>query len=125
MSAADDARRIAQRRAARSSWVELEPGKRVQILRPPEMFALDAALGAGSSPSDLLPLICKYVVGWEGFTEVYLLGEGVGGSDPVEFSAGLWADVVADEAQWASKVFLALQTQIAERHKSREEIAKN
>jgi hypothetical protein len=72
--------------------VELEDGKSVTLRRPPEA---EWARTIG------LDYVCHYSHAWEGFSEADLFAGG--GSEPVEFDAGLWREVVADRADWLGK----------------------
>ena len=114
-------------RAARQSWVELEPGKRVQIIRPPESeigdFLRDDA-GFRSMVAELSQ-VQKYVGGWEGITEVDLLGAAVGASDPVPFAPELWNEIVADRGDWIKLVAAGLLDAIVKHFEKKAAAAKN
>lgn len=114
-------------RAARQSWVELEPGKRVQIIRPPESsvgsFLRDDAGGRAMVAE--LEQIKKYVTGWDGITEADLLGASVGASDPLPFSSELWAEVVEDHGDWLKVVATALLDSIVKHFEKKAAAAKN
>jgi hypothetical protein len=93
-------RLIAQIKAQRLSWVELEPAadgraaKRVQITRPPETAMPDFVAKTDDGQYTLkaeIRHVNAYTVGWEGFIESDLVGP-AGASDPV----GLHARAVAD-----------------------------
>jgi hypothetical protein len=86
---------IAKMRAARQTWVPLGPGgRKVLIVRPPETEWKDFV--SGNALEVETSHVCKYVIGWEGFTEATLLGETVGVQDPVAFSPELWAEYISD-----------------------------
>jgi len=103
------ARIIAALRAARQTWVDLEPGKRVQIIRPPEAALHEFNVQAGENNVErMLRCVVKYVTGWEGITEADLLGAALAPADAVAFDAALWATVVADRVDWIRLVMSAL-----------------
>lgn len=95
--------------AARQSWVELEPGKRVRILRPAEAEIGDFYTKPDQSEVERA-LMCarKYVTGWEGITEADLLGASQAGADALPFDSALWAEVVKDRVGWLGIVHAAL-----------------
>ena len=109
---------IARMRSQRQSWVDLEPGKRVQIIRPPESQLVDFTTSAGLSQSDMVQIILRrserYVTGWEGFTEADLVGA-AGSGDAIEFTPELWAEVVADKVDWIAAINNALVASITPR----------
>ena len=117
---------IARLRAARQSWVELEPGKRVQILRPAEAELQDFYTRPEQTEIDRA-LLCarKYVTGWEGVTEADLLGAAIAAPDPVPFDADLWAEVVKDRMDWLGVVSQALLAAIRLHEETKAAAAKN
>jgi len=117
---------LARMRAQRQSWVELEPGLRVQILRPLEAEYQDFVTKPGSTEVDRM-LLCagKYVTNWEGFTESFLLGAAQAPADPVPFDRDLWAEVVRDHTDWIVTVTRALMEALNKHGKEREDAAKN
>lgn len=120
------ARIIAALRAARQTWVELAPGKRVQIIRPAEANLHEFRLqGAENSVERMLRCVVKYVTGWEGFTEADLLGAALAPADPVAFDAALWATVVADHVDWVSTIMGALVDAINAHEAAKEAAQKN
>jgi len=94
----------------RRSWVELEPGKRVRITRPPEADVVRRFLRPSATEGGKFAVAItdedasQYVVGWEGFTEADVLGQGVGGSSQAAFSLDLWRAVSADRYDWLRTV---------------------
>lgn len=88
---------IAQLRARREAACPL-PGTAasVTVRRPPE-----ADMG-GLRNATPLDIAVRYVVAWQGMTRDILLGDG--NTDPVEWSAELWAEVAADHADWATAI---------------------
>jgi hypothetical protein len=108
-------RLIAQMRAQRLSWVELEPAtetaaaKRVQITRPPENDVasfITTADGRLTLEADSTH-VGKYVTGWDGILECDLVGP-AGSSDPAPFTPELWALVVEDRLGWMRAIARAL-----------------
>lgn len=110
MNNGDQTYLIAQLRAARESWVELGGGKAVRIRRPAEAeFPGFVHVVDGVRQLRIeLAEVQRYVTGWRGFTEGDLLGPTVGNSDPLEFNAEVWAEVVADHADWIAATAEAL-----------------
>lgn len=120
-------RLIDQLLSQRKSWVEVAPGKRVQIIRPPEsdIGAFIRIDGAGRSMVLDLAHVTQYVCGWDGFTEADLLGSAVGASDVVPFDAALWAVVVTDRADWIQAVAAALIAAIVKHFEQKDTAEKN
>lgn len=114
-------------RAQRQSWVDVEEGKRVQIIRPSESEVGEFLRGSGKSRSmgAELPQVIKYVTGWDGITEADLLGAAVGSSDLAPFDSELWAEVVKDRAEWLKKVSAALLAAIVKHFEQKAEAEKN
>ncbi|MEY5101250.1 MAG: hypothetical protein RJA36_3969 [Pseudomonadota bacterium] len=109
-TAADYIARIWQ---ARESWCDLAPGKRVKVRRPGEL-AMRQLAGGGAT----LEKLCSCVVAWDGITEGDLFD---GGSENyVPFDAGVWAEAVADQAEWAALV-AAHVTQLITEHMAKRE----
>ncbi len=126
-------RLIAQIKAQRLSWVELEPAadgraaKRVQITRPPEN---DVASFVSQTPEGLFTLeasaehVTKYVTGWDGITEADLIGP-AGSSDAAEFHPNLWRIVVEDRLDWMRAIARALLDAILAHRAAKLEDEKN
>lgn len=120
------ARLIAALLAARKSWVDLEPGHRVQILRPPEAALHEFNLQPGENNVErMLRCAVKYVTGWEGFTEADLIGAALAPTDAVPFDAALWAVMVADRVDWVRVVMDALIDAINTHDQAKQAVAKN
>jgi hypothetical protein len=120
---------LAKLRAQRTREVEIVPGKIVKYLRPAENDMADF-LKPGAEPDKRVWVVdishvCKYVVGWTGFTEADLLGEAVGSADEVAFDAELWAEVVSDRVEWRTKVADAILDSIVSHLTAKEAAAKN
>ena len=120
-------RLITQLRAQRQSWVDLAPGKRVQIIRPAESQISEFLRTTGNGRSLVVELaqVCKYTVGWDGITEADLLGAAVGACDPVPFDSELWAEVVADRSEWLNRVAIGLSESITNYFNKKAEAEKN
>ena len=117
---------LARMRALRQRWVELEPGLKVQVIRPLEADVQDFMPKAGLSEMDrMVACTAKYVTGWDGFTESFLLGASQAGNDPVPFDPELWADVVRDHADWIVTITRELVKMLSEHDEERKVAAKN
>lgn len=92
---ADPRECLRSRQATRLFWVDLEPGKRLQLTRPHEA---DWRRFSASS----VELVASYVVGWDGITDADLRGAAIGTGDPMPFDADLCLDVLRDSTDWAS-----------------------
>jgi hypothetical protein len=95
-----DADHIARRmRQARERWHELDdPPRRALLIRRPgevQMMRWRDGLTVERMPE----LVAQTVVDWRGFTEEDLLGGGVGGSDPVEFSRAVFDEWIGDRVK--------------------------
>lgn len=108
----------------RSQWLELEPekdgkpAKSVLVQRPAELQVRSDLMKFDSSGNLTgveveLPHVKQYVTDWKGFHESDLVG-GAGSSDPVPFAPGLWAEVIADNAQWHQTVATKIVSLISE-----------
>lgn len=92
---------IAAALAGRAEWFDLEAGKRVRVRRPSEyetrqLFVRDDDGKVSSIKADL-PEVKKHVVDWSGFSEADFTPAGA--SDPVPFSAELWAIWIEDRRE--------------------------
>lgn len=118
---------IKQLRAQRQSWVDLEAGKRVQIIRPTESEFPSFLSGEGDQRRIAVSIeqVGKYVTGWDGFSEADFLGAAVGASDPLPFDAELWAEVVADRSPWVATVSTALLTAMTDHFQQKAKVSKN
>lgn len=101
---------IAQMRAARTTWLDLGDGAAVAVIRPTEMEMapfIRRLFIVGETVPDA-ELCYRWVTDWRGVTEATLLGGGLGSTAPVQWSADLWAEAVADRREWSSKVAQAV-----------------
>lgn len=118
---------IAAALASRAKWVDLEGGRRVRVRRPAEhdvrsLLQRDVA-GAVIGLAADLPEAIRYVVGWEGFTEADFTPAGA--SDPVPFSAELWAIWVEDNRRDLATVAQAVIDAVIAHETARAGIEKN
>lgn len=115
-------------RAQRAVWLDLEPGKRVQVSRPREAEVVEHFLrpkaGGGYTLMAELPQVQQFVVGWEGFKESDFIGA-AGASDPLPFSAELWAEWISDHLALVPKVAQQLIDSIAAHTNAKEAAEKN
>lgn len=110
---------IAKALARREQWVDLEPGKRIRIRRPAETEL------PGLREGVTVERVIACTVGWEGFSEVDLLGATVGSEDALEFDIGLWDVLVRDRADWLATVANAIVKAVTEHLKQKDAAAKN
>jgi len=98
---------VAQLRAARLHWHEIEPGIRVQLDTPSFLAAgrLASAMSIGSD--EAISTVAGLVRAWEGVTSAMLQGEGVGSDDPLPVSADLVAIALADRPTWMKALGVA------------------
>ena len=130
MSAA--AQLIERLRAQRDSWCVLreagdgEPELAVCLRRPTEAELPAYRPAQGQTMHQLLTdAVCRTAVGWRGFTEAELLGAAIGSSDPLEFSADLWAEAVRDRVEWVNACAGHLMEQINRHLEAKAERQKN
>lgn len=118
---------LAARRRSRERKVELEEGKAVTIVRPPEGDFASMLTGEGDKRTWNIDLdhVRRYTVGWDGILESDFLGAGVGGSDPVPFDADLWLDLAADNVVWMRKCTDAIFDSVVEYFDKKAAVAKN
>ncbi len=105
--------------AARESWFEIEPGRRVKLRRPPEVDMPKLVSGV------TLDLLASCTVDWEGFTEADLLGVSVGSDTIVPFSADVWKLALADRSKWFAATSGELLRLVTEHLQSKGLVAKN
>lgn len=101
---------IAALLAARETWLELEPGRRLRVRRPAEGMLGELRRGG-------LPAYCACVVDWDGFTERDVYGEqaGVGGSPagaPLPCDPELVRELLTDRGEWIGALIDHLRAQI-------------
>lgn len=107
--------------ASREFWCDLGGGKRIKLRRPAEADVLQMLKREDGKVIGIavgLPEVRRFAVDWEGFTEADLIASGA--SDAVPFSAGLFAVVAEDKAEWVARCAADLVKQIAD-HESRSE----
>lgn len=118
---------VEQLLAQRKRWLDIAPGQRVQIIRPPETDIGGLFVGSGKQRTMVMDLaqVIKYTVGWDGVTEASLLGAAIGASDPVPFSSDVWAVVVADRTDWVQTISAALLTDVLAHFEKKAQAEKN
>ena len=110
---------IAQLLAAREQWVDLAPGKAVKFRRPMEGDFEGMFRGNPKRFAVLLADVQQYAVDWRGFSEADLLGQTVGSSDPLPFSAEVWALAIGDNLDWLQEARQGLERILADRLEAR------
>ncbi len=102
---------VAQLRASRLHWVEVEPGVSIQIDTPSWVTAYRLAHAQAEGSDDAITIVAGLVRDWRGITGEMVQGVGVGGSDPLPVSAELAALVLADRIAWSVKLGQAATNQ--------------
>lgn len=116
----DAAALLARMEAQRASWVELGPGRKVRIVRPPELDLVQLVGGVRVEHAQ------RYVTGWQGFTEASLLGAAHGSADTeVPFDSEVWGAYIADHLDEARVVVDALADRVRAYLEEREAREKN
>lgn len=115
----DHAALIRQLLAGREHWVDLAPGKRVKFRRPMEGDLEGMFRGTPRRFVVLLEDVQRHAIDWQGFTEADLLGQGIGNSDPLPFSAEVWALAVGDNLDWLQEARKGLENILAARIEAR------
>lgn len=120
---------LEQMRNQRKRWVDVAEGKRVQILLPTELEVVRHFIKPGADGKAALTCdveqVKSFTCNWEGFTEVDLVGAGVGASDAVAFDPELWSVLIEEQLPWVRKVAQSLLDGIVERQLRREADTKN
>jgi hypothetical protein len=127
---------IKRLREARMQWVELphpeHAGLAVRIMRPSEVEVTQhlfkeggAQDGKGATVSVEFADVLRATVDWRGFTEAGILGAAVGSSDPLPFSAHLWAELASDHAAWVRLLASAILQAAVEHHTAKAAAEKN
>lgn len=116
-------------RKRRTHEVEVEPGKKVFFLRPPEndmASILDVDRDSGKATFKVsLEHVCKYVNGWDGFTEADLLGADIAPPDAVPFDEDLWRELVSDKIEWRNKIADAILSAVVKHVEAKGAVEKN
>lgn len=105
---------LAQMRARREFWVELEdanhPGLAVQLRRPAdgEMAPFVQRDGEQAYIVANREAIRTSAVGWRGMTQAVLLGPAIGAADEVLFHADLWGELLLERPVWVAACRTAL-----------------
>lgn len=114
MATADDL--IARLLKSRERTLELEPGVTVTLRRP-------AASEIGELRAGGVRAFLACVVGWSGFTEAVIFGEG--STKALPFDAALWQTAAADRAEWVNAVIEAMAEDIKAHAEASEARRKN
>lgn len=103
-------------REARSIWIELGDGKKIQIIRPTELQAYqkfyknnDAGLMVFSLEFDAVK---EFITAWDGFTEADILGQEIGSSDKIDYQPEFFDEVLADRLDWVPLIVGGLISEI-------------
>ena len=103
-------------REARSIWIELGDGKKIQIIRPTELQAYqkfyknnDAGLMVFSLEFDAVK---EFITAWDGFTEADILGQEIGSSDKIDYQPEFFDEVLADRIEWVPIIVGGLISEI-------------
>ena len=103
-------------REARSIWIELGDGKKIQIIRPTELQAYQKFYknnGSGSMQFSLeFDSIKEFITAWDGFTEADILGQEIGSSDKIDYQPEFFDEVLADRLDWVPLIVGGLISEI-------------
>ena len=115
-------------RQARSVWVELGNGKKIQIIRPTEYQVFQKFFAEDSSGNKHFSVTFEdtkeFIISWDGFTEADLLGPEIGSSDPVQYQPEFFEEYLFDNPQWMPLIVCALVDEISNTHKKKADHAK-
>lgn len=116
----------AQLRKRREKSVEVASGKHIKFMRPPEGDFPSLVVEKDGAQSWYIGhgTVCKYVTGWDGYTEADILGAS-GSSDPQPFDAGLFAEIAVDDVSLTLRVGEAILDSVIEHMKSKEAVSGN
>lgn len=115
----------------RERWVDLEDGRRIKFLRPPETDYGKLLKPELADPTKVtwsvdIDDVQRYVCDWEGFSEASLLGPEVGATDiMVPFDKAIFAEIISDDIVWVQKVATAILDSVVENVNRRADEAKN
>lgn len=103
-------------REARSIWIELGDGKKIQIIRPTELQAYQKFYKKNASESMQFSLefdaIKEFITAWDGFTEADILGQEIGSSDKIDYQPEFFDEVLADRLDWVPLIVGGLISEI-------------
>lgn len=114
MSNADTGALLRQMREQRMVWIELvpaagsAPAKRVRIIRPNDVEISRHLLRADTRLAVDYEAVVRFTVDWAGFSAADLLGPSIGASDPLDYEASLWTELIATRSDWLGLVSKAL-----------------
>lgn len=116
---ADFAALLKRMEQQRGTWVDLSDGRKVLLLRPPEIELPALSLGIGAEQ------VVTYAADWKGFTEATLLGARHGSDTEVPFHRDVWRAYVQDHAEEFALAVRGLRDAVESYLKQRAETAKN
>ena len=115
-------------RDARSIWIELGDGKKIQIIRPTELQAYqkfykknDTGLMVFSLEFDAVK---EFITAWDGFTEADILGQEIGSSDKIDYQPAFFDEVLADRIEWVPIIVGGLIAEIVKAQKKKADSVK-
>ena len=99
---------VAQLRAQRLHWCDLADGIAVQLDTPSQFAAMALMQNLRSGDGDAsIGAVCALARDWRGITQAFLLGDGVGSTDPAPFDPRLLQAVLQDRPEWLSELAMA------------------
>lgn len=115
-------------REARSIWIELGDGKKIQIIRPTELQAYQKFYkknGAGLMVFSLeFDAVKEFITAWDGFTEADILGQEIGSSDKIDYQPEFFDEVLADRIEWVPTIVSGLISEIEKAQKKKADSVK-
>ncbi len=103
-------------RQARSVWVELGDGKKIQIIRPTQYQTFQKFFSEDSHGNSHFSVTFEntkdFIVSWDGFTEADLLGPEIGSSDPIAYQPDFFEEYLFDKTEWMPVIVQALVQEI-------------
>ena len=103
-------------RDSRSVWIDLEEGKKIQVIRPTELQvfqkfykkSIDGKMEFSLEFNDLK----EFIVAWDGFTEADILGNEIGASDKIEYHQDLFDEYLSDRIEWVNLIASSIMAEI-------------
>lgn len=115
-------------REARSIWIELGDGKKIQIIRPTELQAYQKFFKKNEDGKSVFALefdaVKEFVTAWDGFTEADILGQEIGSSDKIDYQPEFFDEVLADRIEWVPIIVGGLIAEIEKAQKKKAESIK-
>ena len=118
---------LAALKRRRELTVKLDGGAEIIFVRPPESDMGSMLRVEGEQRQWVVGLdhVRKYVIGWRGVTEAFILGPEIGSSDPAEFSPELWAEFCSDDVALVSKVADAILKSVVDHVNAKADVQGN